>query len=153
MSFASKYNKKSLFTYDVSAFDTYFKLSDLGKSEHVFPVHALYVLSKGEFDPHPLCACDGYFVSLPAHLTDTVREILDDEEAVAAINSGLVGFKVYTYKYKRGGKENIGYSVNWVDLEDNWKEEAFDLDWNKGKKRVESGKVEDGEVSEFNEIA
>lgn len=155
MSFASKFNKGALFTYDISNIDLYFKLKDLGASNHIFPVRALFINTKGRYADHPQVACDGYFVSLPAHLTDTAKEILKDEEAVKAINDGVVGFMIYAYQYMNGKEKATGYSVKWLDLPENWQEDPFTLPMDKAhhrKERDNGNGVEQGEETPFDEV-
>ena len=51
-------------------------------------------------------------------MTDQVREILADAEAVADIQSGKVGFirRDYTYKDADTGEDVDGIGIEWVDL-------------------------------------
>lgn len=135
MSFASKFNKGALFTYDISDIDIYFKLKDLGASNHIFPVRALFINTKGRYADHPQVACDGFFCSLPAHMTDTVKDILKDEESIKAINDGLVGFIIYSYQYDNGKEKATGFSIKWVDLPENWKEDPYTLPMEKATRR------------------
>ena len=51
-------------------------------------------------------------------MTDQVRDILADAEAVADIQSGKVGFirRDYTYKDADTGEDVNGIGIEWVDL-------------------------------------
>ena len=125
-SFASKYNTERLFDVDTSGFE-YVNLEaiyntllqqyegDISEVEkHVLPIHGLYINTKGNFDDAPVAALDDCYVNLPAHLTETVREVLKDSKAIAAINEGHVGITVYQYHQRRFNKEC--YSIRWVDM-------------------------------------
>ena len=102
---ASKYNKGARFDYKMPEGAGYKNLSEI-------PIRGLYINQKSQYGDAPVAMIDGSFVNLPKHLTDTVKDMLHDDEFIAAVNAGKVGFKVYSY-------ENNGktcYSVNWVDL-------------------------------------
>lgn len=118
MSFASKYaHKEPLFTSTVSN-PTYTNLqqlyADYGSSA-VIPIRAIYINNKGCYGPQAaLAISENCIVNLPHHLLSVCMEMMNDPEAVEAINSGHAGFKVYQYTTKSGRK---GFSVDWVDAE------------------------------------
>lgn len=56
-----------------------------------------------------------YIASLPAHLTDTVKEMLADTEAVDAIKNYQVGFSIREYHNKKFNVD--AYTVDWCDVE------------------------------------
>lgn len=113
MDFLSKYNKKSLFNYDSEVERDYCTLADLVEcngTDAVYPVQALFINTKSRFGDAPVLVTSQWLVNAPKHLTDTVKAMCADNEAVEAINAGKVGFKVYQY----AGKNGIGFSVEWV---------------------------------------
>lgn len=116
MSIASKYNKGSAFTYQ-AAEDTPFisleKLYHTGGEGAVYPLHSLCINNKSRYGDAPVAITDGYFVNLPRHMLDTVREMMADMELVTAVNSGKVGFSVRPYV--RNGDNKPLYSVTWLD--------------------------------------
>lgn len=109
----SRFNsgKANRFTYKTPEGTPFKKLKDLTVGQ-VYAVRALYINTKGKFGDEPTAVIDTAVVNLPQHLLDTVKAMIDDGEAVAAINNGQVGFKSYEYD----GKNGHGYSVEWVDL-------------------------------------
>lgn len=115
---ANKFNKGSKFTFKTPEGFQYNTLDVLYSqfgNEVVFPLKALYLNDKGKFGTHPVAVTDKELVDLPKHMTETVREMIADDEAVDAINNGKVGFTIYQYidsKYKR-----TCYSVTWVDVQ------------------------------------
>lgn len=115
---ASKFNKGNKFTFKAPnnfQYNTLDVLYSQYGNEVVFPVKALYLNDKGKFGTQPVVVTDKELVDLPKHMTETVREMMTDDEAVDAINNGKVGFTVYQYidsKYKR-----TCYSVTWVDVQ------------------------------------
>lgn len=118
MKFSEKYNKGSR-VFDIETKDFVFaKLEELHSSnkDEVHVLDGLYINDGGKFEPHPVAilADERLLVDLPSHMTDTVREVLKDEESIYLIKKGFVGFKVRQYTDKKYGK--TCYSVEWVDL-------------------------------------
>lgn len=116
MGIANKYNKVNLFDFTIPKDFEYRSLHDLfndnGK-DCVYEVRALYINKKSKFGESPIVATNQYLVNLPKHMTDTVKEMMRDEEFVNAVNSGTIGFTIYTYETKN--RAELCYSVNWVD--------------------------------------
>lgn len=118
MGIMSKYNKGGV-TFEVDIKDFKFvTLEDLFKrGPSVYPVDGIYINKKGAFNDHPviISATNKMLVDLPAHQTETVIEILSDDEAVSAIKAGKVGFSVRSYEQKKYKK--TCYDINWEDIE------------------------------------
>ena len=116
MGFASKYNKTRKFDIDTNGFE-FTSTADLfnqnGK-DYVYPIRAMFINTKGKYSDNPVVATDSFFVDFPAHMCDTCREILNDDDAVAAINAGKVGFKLYSYVQKKYNRQC--YGVEFVDI-------------------------------------
>lgn len=152
MSFASKFNKGKRFDIDVTGMTSYYKLRTLYNGEgiphdHVYPVRAIFINSKGKYGDHPQVATDSYFVSLPSHMTDLCKSILADDEAIDTINRGLVGFKIY--EYTTPSYSGTCYSVEWLDLANGWKEDDINLPKPDGTKDAVAT-VTEGEETPFN---
>lgn len=113
---AKKYNKDNVFTFktpETFDFTTLDELYTNNGAEKVYPVKALYVNKKSMYGNHPVVVTDSALVDLPKHLTDTVTDMIHDDDCVSAVNGDHVGFQIYTYidkKYKK-----TCYSVTWVD--------------------------------------
>ena len=115
--FASKFNKQRKFDVDTSKFQ-YESLADLFNSngkDKVYPLTAIYINTKSKYGAAPVLATDNCFVNAPSHMLDTAKEILADDEAVAAINNGEVGFTIYPYTAEKFNRDCFG--VNFVDIE------------------------------------
>lgn len=114
--FANKYNKGRKFTIDTTGFD-YESMADLfnkyGK-EMVYPLTAIYINTKSKFGDAPVFATNECFVNAPSHMLDTAKEILADDEAIAAINNGEVGFIIYPYKAEKFNRDTFG--IQFVDM-------------------------------------
>lgn len=118
MSFASRYNKGNKFTINTEGF-TYKKISDIATPENidnVYMVAALYINTKGKFEDHPVAVLPQLqtMVDLPPHMTEQVREILADDEAIKEIEAGKVGIKFEVYMSKTYNRQCLG--CRWVDL-------------------------------------
>ena len=113
--FASKYNRGLGFTRKAVENAIYTNLKELfGKygEKKMYVIQALYINTKGKYGDSPIALVNGNLVNLPSHLTETVKEMLKDEELIQAINDDEFGFTIY--HYEKDGKQ--GYSVNWVDI-------------------------------------
>lgn len=115
-SFAKRFNKEKVFTIDCTDFE-YRSLEELYvDDETVYQVRGLYINKKSMYtDKSPLLATDKFYVNLPDHLLDDIEEILNDRAAIADINRGVVGFRIYKYFQKKYNKEC--YSITWVDID------------------------------------
>ena len=120
MGLMDKYNKGGVtFEIDIKDFsfvtlETLYK-RDNGKT--VFPVDGLYINKKSSFGDHPvvISASEKMLVDLPSHMTDDVKEILQDPEVIEAIKIGHVGFTVQEYEQKKFKK--TCYGAKWEDIE------------------------------------
>ena len=113
MGIASKYNKGGIdWAIDTTGFE-YHSLSELSADTEIV-VHGLFINSKGKFGPSPvLIASDRYF-NLPSYMTDTVRDMLQDQELIQAIKDKKVGAIVRAFTVKNFGKES--WTVDWSDI-------------------------------------
>lgn len=116
MAFASRFNKSRKFDVDTTYFE-YMSLEELysnnGEGE-VYPLTAIYINTKSQYGIAPVFATDVCFVNVPSHMAETVKEILADENAVAEINNGKVGFKIYLYHSDKYHRDCFG--INFVDM-------------------------------------
>lgn len=114
MTFASKYNKRKLFDIDTTGFEYVTPIDLVTKHglDYVYPLRAIYINSKSKYGESPVFATDSCFVNIPSHMTETAKQILDDEKAVEQINNGQVGIKMYAYT--KDDKPYIG--VEFVDM-------------------------------------
>lgn len=109
----NKFNKNSLFDYKLPEDSEFKKLSTLDEGK-TYTIHGLFISTKGKFGDHPVAVGDTFYIDLPKNTLDTVKEMLNDEETVAAINAGLVGITPESYHSKTYDKDCVG--VKWVDV-------------------------------------
>ena len=90
---------------------TFKKLAELDENQ-VYTVRGLFISTKGKYGPHPVAVGDDFFIDLPKHATEDVKNIIACDDDVLAINNGLVGIKARPYE--KDGKTYIGF--DWVDI-------------------------------------
>ena len=115
MSYATKFNKGSKFTFKTADDVQYVSLEELYNQnpEQIHDVKALYINTKSRFGDAPCVAVDpAIIVNLPNHLLETVKEMINDDECVDAINNNEVKFKIYSYKDRTFNK--TCYGVEWL---------------------------------------
>lgn len=72
-----------------------------------------------KFEDHPVAVISfnnefgGFFLDLPAHTTESVKEMLGDSEAVDAINSGSCGIEITEYENDLGKFKGI----QWINFD------------------------------------
>lgn len=72
----------------------------------------------GDYNDHPVAVTNKFYIDLPEYLTDTVEQIISDQEAVDAINQGYAGLKITSYVKKKGkGKGKTFKAVEWINWE------------------------------------
>lgn len=115
MSISSHNRRENRFKVDTEGFE-FKKLGELynpKKPETVFSVYGLYINRKGKYGESPFAASDGYFISLPGHLTDVVKEILADDEAIEQMNESRAGLVIRPYDDDKGVTH---YSADFVEV-------------------------------------
>ena len=114
--FIKKYGKK--FIFDIDFEKDFISLKDLYEKDKnaVFVIKGLYINAKGIYDDSPVFEIDNYLVNIPAHMTDTCKSILEDEEAIDDIKNGNIGFTIRRYEKIVKGKNRDCYSVNFEEV-------------------------------------
>lgn len=119
MGIMSKYNKGGVtFEVDIKNFHfvTLEQLFARDGGKTIFGIDGLYINKKSSFGEHPVAivAVEEMLVDLPAHLTEDVKEMLSDPEAIEAIKNGHGGFSVEMYEQKQYKK--TCYGIRWEDI-------------------------------------
>ena len=122
MTFASKYGRKSVTWKVNTAGRKYFKLEDLAAQyapDKKYRIDCMFINTKSQYGDAPVVGVsdirEPYMVNLPKHLLKDVKEMLDDIEAIEAIQLGNAGFMIRIYNPK-GSNRNC-YTVEWVDMD------------------------------------
>ena len=118
MSFAEKYNKvNTIFDIDIKDFDFMDGYDFMAKyGNNIVKIDGLYINKKGMYNDHPVAILvdEKKLLDLPSHMTDTVKEILSDEESIILIKKGMVGVKAHKYNDAKYNKDCVGF--DWCDL-------------------------------------
>lgn len=111
-----RYNKTfAKFDFTPNKNFSYMSLKELYNGEtgnNKYIVLGIYINHKSKYGDSPVAVTDSCYVNLPKHMLGVVKEMLEDEDAITAINNKELGFEVYKYETKGV----TGYSVKWVDM-------------------------------------
>lgn len=80
------------------------------KAEH--KIRAIYINNKSLYGENPVIVTGNICVNLPNYLTEDIKEMMNDPEAVDYIKNGNAGFKIR--EYQAHGK--TCYTVEWIDM-------------------------------------
>lgn len=109
----------SPFNYEIGENAKYLKPSEL-KEDEVYVMRSIFINTKSKFGEHPVCIIEadnedkGFYVSLPAHLTKIAKTILENDDAIEAINNRKCGIKARKFYSKTYNRE--GFSVDFVNI-------------------------------------
>lgn len=110
----SKFNKSELLFTDNERFDDFKTLKELfityGK-EQEYKVKGVYSY-KSTYGEGAFIKSDGFNISLPKHLIETINDIRGDKESIDEINSGKVFISIYPYTLPDKYKDEVFYSIN-----------------------------------------
>lgn len=115
MSFATKFNRGVDFGIDTKDYK-YVKLSELYTKNGVdrsYTINGAFIVN-GNLEVQPVFICTELkaLVNAPSHLTNIVKAMLADTEAVNDIKAGKAGFKIRTYE----SHAKTCYTVQFIDL-------------------------------------
>lgn len=116
MSFAKRFNKGKKFDFNTEGLE-FTSLADLYNNngeENIYLLKAIFINTKSKFGDTPVFASTDFVVNVPQHLLDTVKDILNDEDAIADINNNKVGFTIYPYKSEKFNVDTFG--IKFVDM-------------------------------------
>ena len=123
MTFGNKYGRKSVTWKVTTKGRKYFKLEDLAAQyapDRKYIIDCMYINTMSKYGDAPVVGVadvrEPFMVNLPKHLLKDVHDMLQDTEAVEAIQLGRAGFKIRTYNPK--GSNRVCYTVDWIDIEE-----------------------------------
>lgn len=123
MGIANKYNKQgNRFKYQIpeNSEHVFVKASELYQmpnNEAGVVVKSMYINSKGKFGEHGVLICEepAILIDCPNHLTETIRDMMKDDEVVEAVNAGKFGVRAYEYATKNAAS-GVAYGLEFMDL-------------------------------------
>ena len=123
----SNFNKERLFDFDTNKITgKYTSLEELFKEngpDKEYQLKAVYISKFSQFaDEAPIAALADTYVNLPSHQLSDVKSMMNDANAVRAINTGYAGFTIRPYEksitLKNGKvKKDTYYSAEWIDVD------------------------------------
>jgi len=112
----TKFNKSDMLFTNTERYDEFKTLKELyeenGK-ERRYLITGLYTY-KSVYGNGCFAKSDGFNISLPSHMFETVEKIRNDEESVEQINNSEVFIEIYTYSLPDKYPNKKFYSVNFI---------------------------------------
>ena len=116
MGIANKYNRQGgRFTAEIPEDLPFMRLSELRDTNTPFIILSMWINSKGIYGAHPVVATPSALVDFPNTMTDTVKEMIKDDEVIDAVNNRKLGFTVRKYHSNKYNRD--AYTADFVDLE------------------------------------
>lgn len=113
----SKFNKGELLFKDTERFNEFKTLEDLINENGIdkyYLVKGVYTF-KSSYGEGCFIKSEGFNISLPTHLIDTIKEIREDKESVDSINDGKVYIFIYSYTLPEKYPNKVFYSINFIE--------------------------------------
>ena len=102
----------SKFDFQIPENTEFCKLSELQAVSTPIVVRGFYINKKGKFADHPVAIVtygeNVKLVDLPSHMTDTITDLMADDDAVSEINAGHCGLKPTSYTSKKYNRQCYG---------------------------------------------
>lgn len=96
-------------------FKTLKELYEENGREKIYKVTGLYTY-KSVYGAGCFAKSEGFNISLPTHMVETIEEIRKDKESIEQINNGVVYIEIYTYTLPDKYPNKIFYSVNFIEV-------------------------------------
>ena len=115
----TRFNKSELVFTNNERFEEFKTLEELfqenGK-EQEYDVLGVYTFNSN-FGDGAFIKSNGFNITLPKHLVNTIKEIREDKECVDEINTGKVTINIYSYTLPDKYGDKVFYSINFVSKE------------------------------------
>ena len=113
----TKFNKGAVLFTDNERLEDFKTLEELftenGKDK-TYPVKGVYSY-KSSYGEGCFIKSEGFNISLPNHLLDTIKIIREDVESVNAINEGKISVSIYSYTLPDKYPDKVFYSINFEE--------------------------------------
>ena len=113
----TKFNKGAVLFTDNERLEDFKTLEELftenGK-EKSYPVKGVYSY-KSSYGEGCFIKSEGFNISLPNHLLETIKIIREDVESVDAINVGKISVSIYSYTLPDKYPDKVFYSINFEE--------------------------------------
>ena len=113
----TKFNKGAVLFTDNERLEDFKTLEELftenGKDKS-YPVKGVYSY-KSSYGEGCFIKSEGFNISLPNHLLETIKIIREDVESVNAINEGKISVSIYSYTLPDKYPDKVFYSINFEE--------------------------------------
>lgn len=113
----TKFNKGAVLFTDNERLEDFKTLEELftenGKDKS-YPVKGVYSY-KSSYGEGCFIKSDGYNISLPNHMLETIKIIREDTESVDAINADKISVTIYSYTLPDKYPDKVFYSINFKE--------------------------------------
>lgn len=112
----TRFNKSEFLFTNTEKFEEFKTLEELFKEngrEKRYIVTGVYTY-KSVYGDGCFIKSDGFNISLPSHMVNTVKEIREDEESIKQINEQRVFVEIYPYTLPDKYPDKTFYSINLV---------------------------------------
>lgn len=113
----SKFNKGVDIFKNSERFNEFKTLKELYEEngrEKIYKVTGLYTY-KSVYGEGCFARSEGFNISLPTHMVETIEEIRKDKESIEQINNGEVYVEIYTYSMPDKYPNKLFYNVNFIE--------------------------------------
>ena len=113
----TKFNKAELIFKDNERFNEFKTLEELFKEngkEVRYLVKGVYSY-ESSYGKGCFIKSDGFNISLPTHLLETINNIRADQESIDEINDGKVFITIYSYTLPDKYPNKVFYSINFTE--------------------------------------
>lgn len=113
----TKFNKGELLFKDNERFEDFKTLEELftdNGAEREYSVKGVFSY-ESSYGKGCFIKSDGFNVSLPSHMVETINIIRGDQESVDAINAGKIFITIYSYTLPDKYPNKVFYSVNFKE--------------------------------------
>ena len=113
----TKFNKGAVMFTDNERLEDFKTLEELftenGKDKS-YPVKGVYSY-KSSYGEGCFIKSDGFNISLPNHMLETIKIIREDKESIDAINEGKISVSIYSYALPDKYPDKVFYSINFEE--------------------------------------
>ena len=113
----TKFNKGAILFTDNERLEDFKTLEELfneyGKDRE-YPVKGVYTYNSS-YGEGCFIKSDGFNITLPNHMLETIKIIREDKESVDAINAGKITITIYSYKLLDKYPDKVFYSINFEE--------------------------------------
>lgn len=113
----SKFNKAELLFKDNERFNDFKTLEELfseNNKEQEYIVNGVYSY-ESSYGSGCFIKSDGFNISLPKHLLETINNIRADKESIDQINDGKVFITIYSYTLPDKYPNKVFFSINFKE--------------------------------------